>query len=201
VARTELLYLGLIGAVALERLVELVLSTRNARRALAAGGVEAESRGAYAAMVVTHALFLVAAPLEVVLLARPFVPLLGWPMLALAAGAMALRYWAIATLGERWNTRVIVVPRTAAVVAGPYRYVRHPNYLAVIVELAALPLVHSAWLTALVASAANALLLGRRIACEEAALARHADYAARLGDRPRLLPGPPAAAVRLPEPR
>ena len=199
--RTELLFLGLIGAVALERLVELVLSTRNARRAFAAGGVEAEGRGAYAAMVVTHALFLVAAPLEVVLLARPFVPLLGGPMLALAAGAMALRYWAIATLGARWTTRVIVVPGAAAVDSGPYRYLRHPNYLAVIVELAALPLVHSAWLTALLVSAANAELLRRRIACEERALARHADYAARLGDRPRLLPGLPAAAARLPEPR
>lgn len=188
-ARSELLYLLLIAAVALERLVELVLSTRNARRALAAGGVEAEGRGAYAAMVLTHALFLVAAPLEVVLLARPFVPSLGWPMLALVLGAMSLRYWAIATLGERWNTRVIVVPGAAAVDSGPYDHLRHPNYLAVIVELAALPLVHSAWITALVFSGANALILRRRMATEEAALARHADYAARLGDRPRLVPG------------
>lgn len=200
-ARSELLYLGLIALVALERLFELVLSTRNARRTLAAGGVEAEGRGAYAAMVVTHALFLVAAPLEVLLFSRPFVPRLGWPMLALVAAAMALRYWAIATLGERWNTRVIVVPGSAATVEGPYRRMRHPNYLAVIVEFFALPLVHSAWLTALTFSLANALLLRRRIAREEAALARHADYAARLGDRPRLLPGLRSGAERLPEPR
>ncbi len=193
--RTDSLYLLLIGAVALERLAELVLSTRNARRALAAGGVEAERRWFYALMVATHALFLVAAPLEVLLFGRPFVPALGWPMLSLVAGAMALRYWAIATLGARWNTRVIVVPGLPAVTSGPYRFVRHPNYVAVIVELAALPLAHSAWATAVVFTVANALLLRRRIAHEELALARHADYRARLGDRPRLLPGARAPGV------
>lgn len=182
------LYLALIALVALERLVELALSTRHARRALAAGGVEAESRGAYAAMVGTHAAFLLAAPLEVALWAPPFVPALGWPMLAFVAAAMALRYWAIAALGERWNTRVIVLPGAPAVTGGPYRFVRHPNYVAVIVEMFALPLVHGAWRTALLFSAANALLLARRIALEEAALAAHADYAARLGDRARFLP-------------
>lgn len=183
------LYVGLVGLVALERLVELGLSTRNARRALAAGGIEAESRGFYAAMVGVHAAFLLAAPLEAALLGRPFVPALGWPMLALVALAMALRYWAIAALGERWNTRVIVVPGRPAVTGGPYRFVRHPNYVAVIVEMFALPLVHSAWVTAIVFSAANAWLLARRIAHEEAALAAHADYAARLGDRARFVPG------------
>jgi len=183
------LYLALVGLVVLERLGELAISTRHARRALAAGGVEAESRGAYAAMVGVHAAFLVAAPLEVALLGRPFVPALGWPMLALVALAMALRYWAIASLGERWNTRVIVVPGRPAVASGPYRLVRHPNYVAVIVEMFALPLVHSAWLTALVFSAANAALLARRIPREEAALAAHADYAARLGGRARFVPG------------
>jgi len=139
-------------------------------------------------MVGTHAAFLVAAPLEVALWAPPFVPALGWPMLALVAAAMALRYWAIATLGERWNTRVLVVPGAPAVTAGPYRFVRHPNYVAVIVEMFALPLVHSAWRTAVLFSAVNALLLGRRIAHEEATLAAHADYAARLGDRARFVP-------------
>jgi len=181
-------YLLLILAVAIERLVELVISTRNARRALARGGIEAESRGFYAAMVFVHAVFLVAAPLEVVLAGRRFVPVLGWPMLGLVAGAMALRYWAIAALGERWNTRVIVVPGDRVEVGGPYRFARHPNYLAVAVEIAALPLVHSAWVTAVVFSLANALLLRARIAHEEAALLRHADYAARMGAVPRLVP-------------
>lgn len=183
------LYLALILLVALERMVELVLSTRHARRAFARGGVEGESLGFYAAMVAVHAAFLVAAPLEVVVFERPFQPLVGWPMLALVAAAMALRWWAIATLGERWNTRVVVVPGERAVDSGPYRFVRHPNYAAVIVEIAALPLVHSAWLTALVFSAANALLLWRRIAHEESSLSRLLDYSARLGSRGRLVPG------------
>lgn len=186
---TSDLYLVLVGAVAVERLVELALSLRNGRQAMARGGVAGESSAFYAAMVGTHAAFLVAAPLEVTLAGRPFLPLLGWPMLSLVAGAMALRYWAIGALGERWNTRVVVVPGDPAVISGPYRYVRHPNYVAVAVEMLALPLVHTAWMTALVFSAANAWLLARRIAHEEEALRRHADYEARLGGRGRFLPG------------
>jgi len=182
-------YVLLIVAVAAERLVELALSTRNARRAFARGGIEAESRGFYGAMVLTHTLFLVAAPVEVALAGRPFAPALGGAMLALVVAAMALRYWAIAALGERWNTRVVVVPGEPAVTAGPYRFLRHPNYVAVILEMFALPLVHTAWLTALAFSAANAILVSRRVAHEEAALERHADYAARLGDRARFVPG------------
>ena len=183
------LYLALVGAVAVERLVELGLSRRNARRAAARGGIAGESPGFYATMVGTHAAFLVAAPLEVLLAERPFLPALGGPMLALVVAAMALRYWAIAALGERWNTRVVVVPGDPVVTSGPYRFVRHPNYVAVALEMLALPLVHTAWLTALVFSAANAALLARRIAHEEAALSRHCDYAARLGGRRRFLPG------------
>lgn len=182
------LYLALVALVAFERLYELVLSNRNARLALAAGGVEAEPKAAYVRMVALHTAFLVAAPLEVVLLERPFLPWLGWPMLALAAAAMALRYCAIAALGARWNTRVIVVPGAPAVDSGPYRFLRHPNYLAVIVEMVALPLVHTAWLTALAFSLLNALVLRARIAREEDALARHSAYRARLGDRARLVP-------------
>lgn len=185
---SRIAFLVLIGLVACERLVELVLSRRNATRAFARGGVEAESRGFYALMITAHALFLVAAPLEVFLAGRPFRPGLAALMLALAAGAMALRYWAVATLGDRWNTRVIVVPGEPAVASGPYRLVRHPNYLAVVVEMVALPLVHGAWATALAASAANALILARRIRHEEAALERASDYAARLGGRGRFLP-------------
>lgn len=183
------LALLLVLVVAAERGVELVLSRRHLRRARARGGVEAEGRGFYALMVATHVALLAAIPLEVALGGRRFVPALGWPMLLLAGAAMALRYWAIVTLGERWNTRVVVVPGEAAVTGGPYRFVRHPNYVAVIVEMVALPLAVSAAWTAVVFSLANAALLARRIAHEEAALARHADYDARLGDRPRLLPG------------
>jgi len=185
----QLLFCTLFGLVALERLAELVLSRRNARRALARGAVEAESRRFFALMVGAHAAFLVAPPLEVILLDRPFLPWLGAPMLALAAAAMALRYWAIVELGERWNTRVLVVPGDPAATGGPYRWVRHPNYLAVIVEMFALPLVHSAWLSALLFSALNGLLLRARLRHEEAALGRLAGWATTVASRGRLLPG------------
>jgi len=180
------LYLCLLALVALERGVELVLSARNARLARSRGGVET-GQGHYPVMAVFHGLFLVACAVEVVLLGRPFPGALGWAALAAVLGAQTLRYWAIATLGWRWNTRIFVLPGTAPVTAGPYRWVRHPNYLAVIAEMVALPLVHGAWLTALVFSLGNAWLLRVRVRAEEEALGepwRHA-----FAGRPRFVPG------------
>jgi methyltransferase len=182
-------FLALVALVVVERMVELVLSTRNARRVLARGAVEGESRGFYALMVAAHTLFLAALPLEVFAFDRPFRAPIAFAMTAVVVAAMALRYWAIAALGDRWNTRVLVVPGEAAAVGGPYRFIRHPNYVAVVAEMIALPLVHGAWATALFAVVANAFLLPARIRHEEAALARASDYLARLGDRPRFLPG------------
>ena len=164
------LFLLLIAAVALERLAELVISRRHERALRARGAVEAGA-GHYPLMVAIHAALLFAAPAEVWLLDRPFLPWLGWPMLALVAATMALRYWVIATLGERWTTRVLVLPAATLVAAGPYRFLRHPNYLAVAIEVVALPLVHTAWLTALSCGAANLLVLALRIRVEDAALA------------------------------
>jgi methyltransferase len=123
-------------------------------------------------MVALHVGLLVACAAEVVVGNRPFLPWLGWPMLGLVLLSQALRYWCIATLGAQWNTRVIVVPGLTLVTRGPYRWLRHPNYLAVVVEGFALPLVHSAWITAAGFTALNAvLLLGFRIPTEERALA------------------------------
>jgi methyltransferase len=183
VSTTETWYVALVLAIALERVGELAITNRNLAWARARGGRE-HGGDQYPWMVAVHASFLVACPLEVVALDRPFVPLLGWSMLALLAGAMALRYWAIATLGRRWTTRVVVVPGLPVVTAGPYRWLRHPNYLAVMIEVAALPLVHTAWITAVVWSAANALVLRARIASEEAALRGAYDYDAAMAGRP-----------------
>lgn len=163
------LYTGLIALVGLERLVELRLSSRNAAWAFAQGGRE-HGQGHYRFMTVFHTLFLVACVAEPWLLARPFVAPWGWLALALSLGAQLLRYWAITTLGQRWNTRVIVLPEWEPVTGGPYRFFRHPNYAAVVLELAVLPLVHGAWLTALVFSLVNAALLRVRISVEERAL-------------------------------
>jgi len=163
-------YVLLLLAVAGERLAELVLSRRNAAWSLARGGVET-GFSHYPAMVALHTGLLLGCLGEVLIAHRPFIPALGYPMLALTLAAQGLRWWCIATLGPRWNTRVIVVPGMAPVTSGPYRFVRHPNYVAVVVEGIALPLVHTAWITALVFSVCNVPLLRTRLRVEEAALA------------------------------
>ncbi len=189
---TRWLYVGLIGLVVLERVGELVITERNARRLRQRGGFEV-GRAHFLPMALLHTGLLVAAPLEVFRLDRLFIPALGVVMLVLLAATMALRYWAITSLGDRWTTRVFVVPEEPPAVKGPYRWLRHPNYLAVIVEVAVLPLVHTAWWTALAFSVANAFMLRTRIRVEEEALEAHSDYLAQLGDRPRLVPGASAS--------
>jgi methyltransferase len=92
-------------------------------------------------------------------------------MLVLVLAAQGLRWWCIATLGKQWNTRVIVVPGMPLVATGPYRWLRHPNYVAIAVEVFALPMVHTAWVTAIVFSLANVALMAVRIPTEERALA------------------------------
>jgi methyltransferase len=155
-----------------ERLAEMVVSTRNARWAFARGGIEHGQRH-FPWMVALHFGLLAGALAEVFLLNRPFIPSLGWPMLAIALLCQAGRWWIIATLGHQWNTRVIVVPGLGRVRRGPYRWtwLPHPNYLIVAIEGIALPLVYSAWITALSFTVLNAiLLLGLRIPTENRAL-------------------------------
>ncbi|SDM06998.1 methyltransferase [Nonomuraea maritima] len=164
-------YALLIGLVVVERLAELVVARRNLAWARSKGGVE-YGRRHYPWIVAAHVALLAAAPAEVWLLGRPFVPALGWPMLAVVVLAQGLRWWCIGTLGRRWNTRVVVVPGMSLVERGPYRWLRHPNYVAVVAEGIALPLVHTAWLTALAFTLANAVLLSVRIRVEDAALAQ-----------------------------
>lgn len=164
-------YTLLVLATGGERIAELVVSARNARWSFARGGVE-YGRRHFPPMVALHTGLLLACLAEVWLGGRPFLPWLGWPMLALVVAAQALRWWCIAALGPRWNTRVIVVRDLPLVVRGPYRWLRHPNYVAVVVEGFALPLVHTAWITALAFTVLNAgLLLAVRIPCENRALA------------------------------
>ena len=168
------IYSGLIGLTALERLAELRISNRHAAWSLERGGKE-YGRGHYPFMVLLHASFLVACLAEVWLLQPPFSPLLGYSMLALALLCQAGRWWCIHSLGEQWNTRVIIVPGLAPSRRGPYRWVRHPNYIVVALEGVALPLIHGAILTALIFTLANAGLMFARIRCENAALAQLAD--------------------------
>ncbi|WP_193608174.1 isoprenylcysteine carboxylmethyltransferase family protein [Nocardioides lijunqiniae] len=158
-----------VALVGLERLAELVVSKRNAAWSFERGGRES-GQGHYPFMVVLHTGLLVAMLVEA-WVRRPDVAAgLAWSMLALVVASQALRWWCITTLGRRWNTRVIIVPGLAPVRSGPYRLMPHPNYVAVVVEGVALPLVHASWITAVVFTVANAALLTVRIRTEDAAL-------------------------------
>ena len=165
------LFTVLVVLVGLERLAELAVSRRNATWSLQHGGRET-GRGHYPVMVLLHTGLLVGMLVEA-WVRRPEVdPLLAGVMLTLALASQALRWWCITTLGTRWNTRVIVVPGLPLVRSGPYRFLSHPNYVAVVVEGLALPLVHAAWVTAVVFTVANAVLLTVRLRAENPALAR-----------------------------
>jgi methyltransferase len=168
------LYLGLLVLLAGERLVELGISRRNAAWSLEQGGIEYGSDH-FIYMKLLHTGFFVACALEVVLLERPFIPTLAVPMLGVALAAQAIRYWVIFTLGKRWNVRVIVVPGLPVVSSGPYRYLKHPNYLAVVLEGFAVPLIHTAWITAVAFTLLNAWVLSVRLRCENEALATHCE--------------------------
>jgi methyltransferase len=168
-------YSVLLLAVVGERVAELVVSQRHLRWARERGGLES-GQGHYPTMVTLHTALLLGCLVEVNAFDRPFVAWLGWPMLFVVAAAQALRWWCIRTLGPQWNIRVVVVPGLPLVRSGPYRWLRHPNYVAVVAEGVALPLVHDAWLTALVFTVLNSGLLVVRIRCENRML-RHAELA------------------------
>jgi methyltransferase len=158
--------------VALQRLVELAYSRRNERRLRARGAVE-RGAGHYPLMVGLHVLWLVSTLVEG-FLRGPEIP--AWWPLPLAAFLLVqpLRYWAIVSLGTNWNTRVLIVPGAKLVKGGPYRYLPHPNYVVVAVEVLTFPLIFGAWVTALVFSVLNAAILFVRIRTENRALREHA---------------------------
>jgi len=180
------LYLAFLALLYAERLLELFIARRNASEAFARGGRESGRRH-YAVMVAVHAVFPLACGTEVVVLHRAWPGAAGFAALAAALASQGLRWWVVATLGWRWNTRIIVIPGVQPVITGPYRFLRHPNYLAVMLEAVAVPLVHGAWLAALVFSAANAAILAVRIPAEERALG--SAYEKAFARRSRFLPG------------
>lgn len=156
-------------AVGVERLIELIVSTRNTAWSMQNGGRET-GYGHYPFMVALHSALLVGALVEA-WVRQPDVPeLFAGIMLGLVVASQALRWWCITTLGRRWNTRVIVIPGLAPVLTGPYRIFAHPNYVAVVIEGIALPSMHASWLTAIMFTASNAILLTVRIRVENAAL-------------------------------
>ncbi|HEY6480436.1 MAG TPA: isoprenylcysteine carboxylmethyltransferase family protein [Streptosporangiaceae bacterium] len=163
-------YWVLLGVIACERVAELVVSARHAQGLLRRGGVE-YGFGHFPVMIALHVALIAGCVIEPLAAGRSFIPALGYPMLAVTVLANVLRWWCIATLGDRWTARVIVLPGAPLVRSGPYRWFAHPNYAAVIIEGAALPLTGSAWITAIAFTVLNAALLTVRIRCETGALA------------------------------
>jgi methyltransferase len=181
------IYILLLCAVAAGRLVELRISRRNVRR-LAARGIARVAEPLFPWMVLFHAAMLAGSGLEVVFLQRPFLPVLGSTMLGVFLSANALRWWVIRTLREGWSVRVVVSPDLRIVAHGPYRFVKHPNYVAAYVELVALPLIHTAWLTALAGAAVHLWVLWRRVQLEESLLLANPAYVRLMAEQPRFLP-------------
>jgi methyltransferase len=166
---TSIAYLVLIGLTSLERLAELMVGRRNTEWSLARGGIE-YGQGHWPWMVALHTTFLFACAAEVLVFEPVFEPTIGLCMLALAVACQMLRWWCIRTLGRRWNPRVIVIRGMEPVRTGPYRFLAHPNYVAVALEGVALPMVHGAWRTTIGFTVLNAILLFVRIRCENTAL-------------------------------
>lgn len=184
---SEGLFAAFVLLVAAQRLSELRLSKRNEVELRRLGAVE-HGRGQMLWMRLLHASWLVCMLVEVLLLRPTLVP---W--LSLVAGAVllvgqALRYSALRALGVRWNVRILTLPGEKPVSSGIFRYLRHPNYLGVVLEIAALPLVHQAYRTALLFTIANAVLLAFRIRAEERALASNGGYREALAGRARFWP-------------
>ena len=163
------LYTAFIALTGIERLVEVRVSNRNAAWSFSQGGVE-RGKGHYPFMVVLHTGFLIGAVAETWLLEPQFSTPWGWIWLTIALLCQGLRWWCINTLGQRWNTRVILVPNLPRIQGGPYRFLSHPNYVIVALEGLALPLIHNAYWTAGIFTLLNAGLMWVRIRCEEAAL-------------------------------
>jgi methyltransferase len=181
-------YLALLVAVGLLRLVELRISKSHQAKMVARGAARvAEPRFRW--MVVLHTAVLLGAALEVVFLHRPFLPILATAMFLIFLAANAMRWWVIRTLGEHWNVQVMDSTRLGVVTSGPFRFVRHPNYAAVFAEMLALPLIHTAWITAIAGSVAHIAVLAQRLSTEERVLFANPDYRAAMSGKPRFLPG------------
>jgi len=156
----------IIALVALERLIELALSVHNTRKLKAEGGIETGA-GHYPLFVLLHGSWLLA----IALLTPKMAPVNLW-LFATFILLQCGRIWVIASLGKYWTTRIITMPGAPLVKKGPYRFLRHPNYVIVTCEIAVLPLVFGDWQIAVLWSLANAALLCWRIRIEDATLAK-----------------------------
>lgn len=175
-----------IALLIVQRLGELQVAKRNYKWAFAQGGLEL-GREHYKWMWALHSLFFAAMLTEYMLL-HPTMPTWAIYPLIFFIAAQGLRIWAILSLGSYWNTRIVVIPGTLLQTKGPYRWIRHPNYLAVIVEIASIPLLFGLYITATLFTLLNAIVLMHRIRIEEEGLALHTSYMETMQKTPRWIP-------------
>jgi methyltransferase len=181
-------FLALLLAVGILRIFELGVSRRHQQQ-MAADGATKVSEPHFRWMVFVHTAGLLGAALEVVLLRRPFIPTLAAVMSVLFLAANAVRLWVVRTMGKHWNVQVMNSMSLGVVTDGPFRFVRHPNYAAVFVEMVSLPLIHTAWITAVLACVGCAATISQRISLEESVLFANPAYRTAMAGKPRFLPG------------
>ena len=188
---TQYIFLAIVGLFIIQRLLELRHSRRNEQIMRNLGG-RGHTNGHSRLMTAVHTLWFISMIAEVIVFDRRLVSHFDWALagsaLIVTCAGQSLRYAAIRTLGQRWSVRIFTVPNSPAVTGGIYRYIRHPNYLGVILEIAAVPLLHGAYFTAAVFTALNALVLWIRIRAEERALRDENEYETRMLDRARFVP-------------
>jgi methyltransferase len=180
-------YIGLLVLVGIERLAELVISRRN-QRGLEKQGVQKIPEPHFRWMVAVHTGILVGAGAEVLFLHRPLIPALGVSMSVLFVLANVLRWWVIRILAGHWNVEVMDSARVGVVSSGPYRWVRHPNYVGVVAEVFSLPMIHTAWITAIAGTLGYLLILRRRVNVEDGALMADPTYRLTMGGKPKFFP-------------
>ncbi|HEV7966236.1 MAG TPA: isoprenylcysteine carboxylmethyltransferase family protein [Candidatus Acidoferrales bacterium] len=180
-------YISLLVLVGIERLAELVISRRNQRQ-LEKQGVQKIPEPHFRWMVLLHASALWGAGAEVLFLHRPLIAALAIPMSALFILSNVLRWWVIRTLAGHWNVEVMDSPRVGVVSSGPYRWVRHPNYVGVVAEVFSLPMIHTAWMTAIFGTLGYLAILRRRLRVEDRVLLADPAYRLTMGGKPRFFP-------------
>ncbi len=183
---TQAAFAAVLAVVGLVRLGELLVS---AARLRGRPGACVAEPGLWPLMVLVHTASVFGPVAEVVAFDRPFSPAVAVAAGLVLAAATALRVWTLRTIGRSWNVRVVMPAEGAIATGGPYAWIRHPNYLVVVLELAALPMLHGAWASALALSALNGLVLLRRIRTEEATLSASPAWRAAMQGKARLLPG------------
>jgi methyltransferase len=180
-------YICLLVLVGIERLVEVAISRRNQSK-LIEQGVQKIREPHFPWLVLFHAMVLVAAGAEVLFLHRPLIPALAIAMGAVFILSNALRYWVIHLLAGLWNVQIMDSGRIGIVTSGPYRWVRHPNYVGVVLEVFSLPMIHTAWITAIVGTVGYFEILRRRIKIEDSVLMANPAYREAMGDKPKFFP-------------